>query len=1289
MIRNERILNSDLRLQNSKSAPSAAPYLTPPQSQCCACCRLGLIGLTLALLFSSFQPLAAQEKLLPVFHFQKLSGLFNTQIRSRVVRDQEGFVWIGTLNGLERFDGYSVKDYRNIAGDPFSLSSNYIPALLVDKEQRLWVGTYDTGLSLYDRATDRFFNLLPRPDDTSWYQAKTIAGILEDRDGNLWLASRFGGVVRMELPAEAGTKNPDSLLSRVRFTTYPLGTAKNSATDLCEGTDGTILVASDSGLIVLDPSTHSLTRLHIKTLPGRLLDSAVIQCFCRDTSNILWIGTEAEGLFRIDWRHRRVENFRHARGDSLSLLSDNIQDIARAGNGNLWIGSDAGLQLFSPGTGQRIPYLTAGPAPRGTYMTMLSVDGTGTLWMGAVYGSVHWLSPRSQLLPNFGLRGPDGISPSPFATIERDREGNTWVSSYKGKLFQIDVSSRTVRKVIDVLRGKKTTFENYHSFIDRNGTYWFGAWGLGLFRVDLTSGKVWNYGIESGLGTTNIAKDIAQASGDSLWIAAHYDGLKRFDPVTGRFSEVSGFPEGEVWSVMRDRRGMIWVTSVFSGITILDPLTGATEALRHNPMDDHSLSSDHGRAVYEDPMGRVWIGTGNMINLWDHTAKRATRYPNPEFNTALFATPLCSDAKGRLWVYFLDGGVSVLDPQTGTYTNFDESDGYCSLGDNMAILEDGRALIAGFQGLNIFHPDSLDRRHPAPPLVLTRMLINDIPTAPPVLSNAWSLLELPYVRNVLEFEFAAIEIDAPDQVRYQYQLEGFEEAWVKARDHRYVRYTNLSPGDYVFRVRAASSRGEWPDQEIALAVRIFPPWWRTWWAYGGYGSLFVLVLFSGYRLRLKQVYLKQRAEMEHFQAEHLAEVDRIKSRFFANISHEFRTPLTLILGPAEQAANASAEPAVREKLALVTDNAHKLLGLVNQLLDFSRLDSGMIRLQVSNDDLAIVLRRIVLSFGSWAERKKITLQFRPDREQINAYVDIGRLEQIVNNLMSNALKFTPDGGRIDVRVDVVRCDGLSPAQRSANEAVVITVADTGIGLAAEKLPRIFDRFYRVDESNTIEGTGIGLALTKELVDLHHGTIAVKSTPAVGSVFTVTIPIGYSAYLPEEMAGTTPQSGDRGPFRHEASSNSPGPIPATPPAEGKPTVLVVEDNGDLRSYIRGQLDTDYAVLEAENGRRGYDGAVESLPDLVISDVMMPEMDGIELCRRLKQDVRTSHIPVILLTARADTDSKIEGLGIGADDYVTKPFDSRELAARVRNLIEQRRHLRTKFWRASSSSLARWR
>jgi signal transduction histidine kinase/DNA-binding response OmpR family regulator/ligand-binding sensor domain-containing protein len=1230
--------------------------------------------------------LFAQEKLLPFYNFRHL-GTEEQMVLSRVVRDHQGYIWIGTRYGLNRYDGYGVRVYIHDPDDPYSLSSNTVKSLFEDSKQRLWVGTYDTGLSLYDEVHDRFINFLPSRGDPTWYESKSIVGMMEDRSGNLWLAGQ--AVLRVEIPPIDGSQDPDSLTSGIHFTTYPLGTHDIWTSALSQREDGTILVASDSGLIILNPTTHKVSRSQITSSAGRMLDSIPLICMLQDSHGNTWLGTAtAEGIFRIDWESKKVWNYRHKKEHDLSRISDIIHDMAEDRDGNIWIGSEAGVYLFSPITGQYIPYLTADASlSKPNSQTLFSFDRTGTFWIGTAGSGVHWLSQKLRRISSYGIQDGTGSSPINLEAAERDQNGNFWLFSAKGVLYQLDVSTLKILKTIDVFAGKKPSNYWNRLFIDTHGTFWCGSFGLGLFRVDLGSGKVSNYCREAGLGKDCKIISITQGLGDTLWITTGRDGLMKFDPKSEKFSTVPDAPD-RAFAVMRDHLGNVWTTTESNGIIVLDPITGKRDHFFHDPSNPYSLSNDHTRFTYEDEANRIWIGAGNMIDLWNPATRSFTHYPNPEFNKALWAEPMGSDSKGRIWVRYQMRGVSVLNPSTGIYINFDHSDGNNDT--DMEALPDGRNIIVGWAGMNIINLDSINLNLPPPPLVLTRTAINEETIDPPAFSKG---LQLSFAQNVLEFEFAAIDIDAPHLIRYHYQLEGLEKNWVNPQNRRYVRYPGLPPGNYIFKVRAASIRGDWDEQEISLAVSIAPPWWRTIGAYSGYLLLIIGLLAAAYRMRLRQVQIKQQMEMEHFQAEHLAEVDRLKSRFFANISHEFRTPLTLILGPIEKLRSLTTGKEAHNMLGMMKRNAQQLLRLINQLLDLSKIEAGAMQLQARPGNIVPLVRGISYSFESSAGLRNIDLKVSTGQNEIQMYFDRDKIEKIITNLLANAFKFTPDGGCITIGINVAKSGAkhslnrgetnLSPLEKGNKEdRVQITVTDNGIGIPQDKLPHIFDRFYQVDSSSTREqgGTGIGLALVKELVEMHHGTIHVSSQPRSGTEFTVSLPLGREHLQTEEIVSVRTEKESSIPVVETLPEASlPEQEMETKPArkKGKSLILIVEDNGDVRQYIRENLPPDCHVLEATDGLAGIEKALEIIPDLIISDVMMPRRDGYELCRTLKNDERTSHIPIILLTAKAASENKIEGLQTGADDYLIKPFEPKELAARVTNLIELRRKLRERF------------
>ncbi len=1244
--------------------------------------------LALALLALGSCPLNAQEKLLPVVHFQRIQGLPDDNSMHRLIRDQDGILWISSANGLEKYDGYGCKVYRNIPDDPTSISSNVTSVVRFDSKKRLWVGSWETGLSVFESSRERFVNFIPRRGDSSWLQAKSVYAILEDRRGTLWVGTS-AGVVRIDIPPGADKYGIDSLARHIRFVSLPLGPRDIEVSDICERSDGKLLVSSLDGLFVLDPATLNVSRPHLASAAGRLLDSLAIACMYQEPDGTLWLGTFANGLFHLDWESGSVLNYRHKKHDSLSIRADQVSDIVRDRQGTLWIATPEGLDRFSPERGHCDPYLAWGQTPQGVAIA-LSVDSTGMLWAGANAGGIFFVSPKSTRFPHYGVQQRNG-SLTAFATVDRDREGHYWVASWDGKLLCIDIFSLRVLRTIDVFQGRNPDLQwpdRTISMIDAHGDFWYGTQGLGLFRVNLTTGSVKNFGYESQRGNRPIVMSIAKGLGDTLWVSAQDLGLMKFSPTSGRFRSLGTVRTN---TIMRARDGKMWVTTEHDGVMVIDPVTGNNDHFVHDPSNPRSLSGDRTRLTYEDSYGRIWICATSTLNLWDPSTRSFSRYTNPALKGTKHVFPLGADGKGRLWVRNIPHGLEILDPVTGVYTDLDPSDGVCGSVNAMEILEDGKVLLAG-TGINIVNPDSVQPRRPAPALLITKMSVNDKPAFSPQLLGGTGSVLLDQSQNVMEFEFAAIDIDGPHLVEYTYRLEGLEEEWVKPEGRRFVRYPGLRPGDYLFMVRAGSMRNEWPGQEISLAISIAPPWWQSRWAYAAYAGILIGLLYIGYLLRLRGIQLRQRAEMDHFKAEHLAEVDRLKSRFFANISHEFRTPLTLISGPLNGMLAAEIEEKKRESLRMIQRNSQRLLGLINQLLDLSKLEAGAMKLRATRMNIVHLVKGIANSFESSAGLRGISVDVASEREDIEVYCDRDMVEKILMNLLSNAFKFTSARGSVEVRVSSSPSLPLTKPSEGAmggvGEWVKISVSDTGIGIPPEQLGKVFDRFYQVDASQTREheGSGIGLALVKELVELHHGTIEAQSEVGKGTSFTVLLPLGRSHLKEDEIVEESVVPGQekqvidspdeivKPPGIPESRTSA---LESVPRNEGGSIILVVEDNADVRTYIKGYLIPAYQVVEARDGAEGVKKAQEAIPDLIISDVMMPKRDGYEVCKTLKRDEKTSHIPIILLTAKAASENKIEGLETGADDYLVKPFEPKELLVRVKNLIDMRRKLRERF------------
>jgi signal transduction histidine kinase/AraC-like DNA-binding protein len=772
------------------------------------------------------------------------------------------------------------------------------------------------------------------------------------------------------------------------------------------------------------------------------------------------------------------------------------------------------------------------------------------------------------------------------------------------------------------------------------------------------------------------------------------------------------------------------------------------ENYRHKQNDQSSISNNHINIVYEDKSNNLWIGTAGGLNLLDRETNKFTSFRVKNGLASDIILSILEDDHGNLWMATPVGITRFYLDESGQeqVTNYPVSDPITFYAEEVSYKDDnGVMYFGGKNGFISFHPDHIQENTRIPPIVVTDFKLFNESVIPGMVGESPLQYEISetdqiillYDQNFISFEFAALDYTDPGKNLYAYKMEGIEEEWVNSdASQRFANYTDMQPGEYVFMVKGSNNDGVWNDEGTSIRILITPPWWRTTWAYAAYIFLFTLTLYALRRYDQKRQNLKHELEMEHVHSEKLEEVDRMKSRFFTNISHEFRTPLTLIKGPVKQLVSGEFKGNLREQYRMILRNSDRLLKLVNQLLDFSKLESGQMKLKVAHTDVVKFLNGIVLSFCSLAERKKISLNYETKEESLMGYIDHDKIEKILTNLLSNAFKFTPNGGKISVEIknDIpgkagiqnnewiphqVRDDNNSQFQIPNSDLVEIVVTNTGPGIPPDELDKIFDRFYQADTTykKDSEGTGIGLALTKELVELHHGSIEVSSDlenhppqsplnrgEVYLTIFSIILPIG-KEHLSEEEVKTGVQSPETGkqiipdkiPEEYarysitdieEKSDSSYQPSASglqspvsniSSPASGlrSPLVLIVEDNPDVTTYIRSFMDNDYRIITAINGELGWKRALDKIPELIISDVMMPVMDGFELCKKLKSDQRTSHIPVILLTAKADMESKIEGLEFGVDDYISKPFEALELQVRTKNLIDQRKILREKF------------
>ncbi len=765
---------------------------------------------------------------------------------------------------------------------------------------------------------------------------------------------------------------------------------------------------------------------------------------------------------------------------------------------------------------------------------------------------------------------------------------------------------------------------------DHLDNLWIGTDGFGLYRFDMKNNKTTFFrnipNDPSSLSNDQI-KSIYEDSNEDLWVGTNLGGLNKFERETGKFTH---YGLASINTIYEDRLKNFWVGDFYSGLNLFDRKEGRVIASYSR---EQGLSSPVFRSILEDNDNNLWIPVETGLFKFDISNKTFRFYSSQD----------------GLPEWFLLESFAFKGPDGSMYLNTNK-------------------------GQIVFHPNSIKDDPNPPEVLLTGLSLFNRPDEKLNYEGFISELKditIPYDQNDLRFDFVGLHFSSPQKNQYKYILENFDKDWTDAGNQRQATYTNLSPGEYIFKVTASNKDGVWNKEAASIKIIITPPWWKTSWAYLLYVLVIGSIIYFIWKTQLRRIKNKQDFEMSKFEAQKLQEVDRMKTRFFTNISHEFRTPLTLILGPSQQLSASSNEEKTKATADLIHRNAKKLNKLVDELLDIAKIETGEMKLKASPLNISALTKEIALSFYSLAERKKITYNLISDLDEIIVYVDKEKIDKILTNVLSNAFKFTPDGGKISVTIKTGKRD------------CEIAVADSGTGIPQNELDKIFDRFYQVDGSHTreYEGTGIGLSLTKELIELHKGQIKVESQEGKGSVFHLSFPLGKEHLKPEEIFEKREVEKEVETISESIEENSAtikhfNNFQLSGESEF-PTLLVVEDNPDVRNYIINILGNHYKICEAEDGEEGIEKSFKHIPDLIITDVMMPKMDGFQLCNKLKSDFRTSHIPIIMLTAKATINDKITGLELGADDYIMKPFEAEELKARIKNLLEQRNRLHEHF------------
>ena len=1194
-------------------------------------------------------------------HLEVSDGLSNNSVNT-ICKDRDGFMWFGTTTGLNRYDGYTFKIYQHAENDPGSLPDNYITDIVEMPDGRFWVNT-GRGYVLFDKEQDCFIT-----DVTGFMKNLESGGVPEqvfvDREGNTCLSVAGEGCYRYK---EGG--------KRLFFSYVEHSLPEHGVTQIAECSDGLLLIYNTGLLVCLDRATLAIKWQSDeikKYIPaGKTIEFSLFV----DRDNCIWayslMGIWAYDCGTKSWRTDLTAIW-SSRPDVI------IHAVAQDIEGRIWVGKDYdGIDVLEKETG-KVTSLVAHDdngrsLPHNTIYDLYA-DRDGIMWVGTYKKGVSYYS---ESIFKFNMYEWGDIT-----CIEQADENRLWLgtndhgillwnrSTGKAEPFWRDAEGQLPNPVVSMLKSK-------------DGKLWVGTFNGGLYCMNGSQIRSYKEGVGNALASNNVWALVEDDKG-RIWIASLGGGLQCLEPVSGTFetytSSNSALLENNVTSLCWVDNNTLFFGTANQGVGMMDMRTREIKKIQ-GQSGNVKLSNDAVNHVYKDSRGLVWIATREGLNVYDtrrHVFLDLSPVAEAKGN---FIAAITEDQERNMWVSTSRKviRVTVASDGKGSYLfdsrAYNSEDGLQNCDFNqrsIKTLHNGIIAIGGLYGVNVFAPDHIRYNKMLPNVMFTGLSLFDEAVKVGQSYGGRVLIEkelndvenveFDYKQNIFSVSFASDNYNLPEKTQYMYKLEGFNNDWLTLPlGVHNVTFTNLAPGKYVLRVKAINSDGYVGIKEATLGIVVNPPFWMSWWAYLLYAVGLVIVLFlARYRMlkREREKFHLQQIENEVAKNE---EINNMKFRFFTNVSHELRTPLTLIISPLEGMLKETTDELQSTRLQLMYRNAQRLLHLVNQLLDFRKGEMSTHQLSLSEGDIISYVHSVCNSFLLMADKKHIQFSFFSGIDTFSMAFDADKVGKIVMNLLSNAFKFTPEGGRVTVMIEHVA---------GTPDILEIKIADTGIGISDVDKEHIFERFYQAGHKGVEEttGNGIGLSLVRDFVTLHEGEVKVFDNIGMGSVFVIQFPVKHvetQVQLPEETGMPAGDEEDKE-MKEEAREET--------ERKNFPLLLIVDDNEDFRIFMRYSLELQYRVKLAVNGKEAWEMMQEELPDLVISDVMMPQMDGNELCRLIKQDKRTAYIPVILLTARQNTEAKLEGLQTGADDYVTKPFNMTILVLRIRKLIELSRYHR---------------
>ena len=1191
-------------------------------------------------------------------------GLSNNYVHA-ICQDSHGWMWFGTYYGLNRFDGFTFHQYHPEKSDSASLKGRLVRDILEAKDGNLWIAT-DEALNRYNREMDNF-TAYSLAQTGIMYELPEIEALEETGDGRIWIGTPRGLFFY--------DKKEDKLFSHKEL--FRLAYDDIAVYSLLSDAQENLWIGTSMGVIRVNLSTNSVAHFNILSKDSEELKVNEIRVLYMDSEQTIWAGSYLGGLNSFNSSKSRFE---HIAMPEEGIKHRTVRDVIEFEPGIFFVATRDGIFKYEVKSGQIFliknnPYENSSLINNSVWR--LFKDSNGNLWV-ATRGGISYLNRNVQAFSSFGAFPDDDrfLNSSEIWSMLEDSKGRIWIGTENGGVNIFD--RKKERFTYLTTASSELTTNNIKSFCeDSNGDIWIGTFMGGLYCSPNGSRNLINYKHDKevpGSLCDNEVWSIYEDSKQRLWIGTS-EGLDMWNPETRTFIHYAdSFQVGSVHFIMENSRGEMMFASEEDPMGVYDQ--------RSNLFNEYPYYT---RIIHEDQSGNFWLGSiGEGLIKLDSEYRKVASYTTEEglCDNTIFG--ILEKNSGYLWLSTMNG-LSRFEKNNESFWNFNKQDGLKNNKYNynaFCMTRQGEMVFGGNSGFDIFNPDQIRRNEYVPPLVYTNLKIdNEIVGIGEEIDGSIVLykklnqtdeLHLTHKHAIVSIEYAALNYASSIDNRYAYYLEGFEESWLEIGNQRSITFTKLKPGWYNLHLKGSNNDGVWNEEYRSLGIYVKPPMVKTLWFKIIMFLVILTIIFFLMHYIINREKLKNQIIFERAKAKKIHELDLMKFKLFTNISHELRTPLTLILSPLERMISGNVkQEEYGNHLRLMQRNGKRMMSLINQLLDFRKLEAGKLKLDYTFGNIVPFLKELVTSFMDLAKERKIEMGYESVMDQINLWYDPEKIEMVMYNLLSNAFKFTPANGHINVRISLI----MAGKHEEKGKYAQVIVEDSGKGIPKSQLKKIFDRFYHDDQHQTFRssGTGIGLALSRDLIKMHKGQILVNSEEGKGSRFEILLPYTKEKpgmEKPDIHATSEYESQIMGDIQLEK-------VVEADAASEKPILLIVEDNQELLDYIRSFLSVEYKIVEAYDGKTGWEKVLQFIPDIIITDIMMPETDGKELTRNIKNDERTCHIPVVILTALASKEHEKEGFLAGANAYISKPFEPEVLRIRLQQILKDRKKLKERY------------